>query len=284
MEYNWKKELQAPELTNDFKWRFAVDNLKPKMEIEGPSVGSLLYAMNPKTSELGLKQMDSELNQQLAANSNFDKRGDAAMRFMEQRVAEDIAAKQFADKMDMERIKAQNVDAGHLNSLMRNGIDAYANGDKVNQQLFEEQIRKSMPNAEQIINEARQTAALKQKQNALTEQIIVPGLNGMYESADDKKKAFEELDKIRPEIGEENYWKKYKEIYSVPDKDSKLAYDKELAQINAKAAHVGNATTGKLNVMNYEQWKSAQKAKGVNYLSEKKWKKEYKKATGMEAP
>ena len=269
MEFNWKKELQAPELTNDFKWRFAVDNLKPKMEIEGPSVGSLLYAMNPKTSELGLKQMDSELNQQLAANSNFDKRGDAAMRFMEQRVAEDIADKQFADKMDMERIKAQNVDAGHLNSLMRNGIDAYAAGDKVNQQLFEEQIRKSMPNAEQIINEARQTAALKQKQNALTESIIVPGLNGMYESAADKKKAFEELDKIRPEIGEENYWKKYKEIYSIPDKDSKLAYDKELAKINAKAAYTGKRTTGKLEVAGFKKWREEQAAKGRVYNSDR---------------
>lgn len=275
MEYNWKKELQAPELTNDFKWRFAVDNLKPKMEIEGPSVGSLLYAMNPKTSELGLKQMDSELNQQLAANSNFDKRGDAAMRFMEQRVAEDIAAKQFADKMDMERIKLQNVDAGHLNSLMRNGIDAYANGDKVSQQLFEEQIRKTMPNAEQVINEARQTAALKQQQNALAESILVPGLNGMYNTKAEKDEAFKKLEEIRPQIGEENYWKKYKEIYSVPDRESKLAYDKQVAQINAKAQYSGNKTTGKLKVAGFEAWKNEQAKNGRTFRSDKAAKEAY---------
>ena len=164
MEFNWKKELQAPELTNDFKWRFAVDNLKPKMEIEGPSVGSLLYAMNPKTSELGLKQMDSELNQQLAANSNFDKRGDAAMRFMEQRVAEDIAAKQFADKMDMERAKAQNVDAGHVNSLLANYTDALSKG-LYSAEIIEDQIRKTIPNADAIIAQGKEIAAKNQAQN-----------------------------------------------------------------------------------------------------------------------
>lgn len=176
MEYNWKKELQAPELTNDFKWRFAVDNLKPKMEIEGPSVGSLLYAMNPKTSELGLKQMDSELNQQLAANSNFDKRGDAAMRFMEQRVAEDIAAKQFADKMDMERIKAQNVDAGHVNSLMSNYVQALNTGNADAISLLENQIRQTLPNAEQILAQGKQTAALAktQDENAWKLQSEIP--------------------------------------------------------------------------------------------------------------
>ena len=284
-KYRWKDEV-APELNNDFKWRFAMDALKPKMQIEGPSVGSLLYAMNPKTSELGLKQMDSELNQQLAANANFDKRGDAAMKFMEQRVAEDIANKQFADKMALEQIKAQNVDAGHLNSLMRNGIDAYANGDKVNQQLFEEQIRKTMPNAEQIINEARQTAALKQQQNALAEKILVPGLNGMYETAADKKKAFDELDKIRQEIGEENYWKKYKEIYSVPDRESKLAYDKQVAQINALAGFAGGKAGGKAKVNDYNTWlaKNKKRLQDQGYETPHSWKKQYEAETGMEAP
>lgn len=174
-KYRWKDEV-APELNNDFKWRFAMDALKPKMQIEGPSVGSLLYAMNPKTSELGLKQMDSELNQQLAANANFDKRGDAAMKFMEQRVAEDIANKQFADKMNMERIKAQNVDAGHVNSLMSNYVNALNTGNADAITLLENQIRQTLPNAEQILAQGKETAALSrvQDENAWVLQSRIP--------------------------------------------------------------------------------------------------------------
>ena len=174
-KYRWKDEV-APELTNNFKWRFAMDALKPKMQIEGPSVGSLLYAMNPKTSELGLKQMDSELNQQLAANANFDKRGDAAMKFMEQRVAEDIANKQFADKMNIERIKAQNVDAGHVNSLMSNYVNALNTGNADAITLLENQIRQTLPNAEQILAQGKETAALSkiQDENAWELQSRIP--------------------------------------------------------------------------------------------------------------
>lgn len=162
-KYRWKDEV-APELNNEFKWRFAMDALKPKMQIEGPSVGSLLYAMNPKTSELGLKQMESELNQQLAANANFDKRGDAAMKFMEQRVAEDIANKQFADKMNLERIKAHNVDAGHVNSLMSNYVNALNTGNADAISLIENQIKQTLPNAEQIIEQGKETAAKSKEQ------------------------------------------------------------------------------------------------------------------------
>ena len=162
-KYRWKDEV-APELNNEFKWRFAMDALKPKMQIEGPSVGSLLYAMNPKTSELGLKQMESELNQQLAANANFDKRGDAAMKFMEQSVAEDIANKQFADKMNLERIKAHNVDAGHVNSLMSNYVNALNTGNADAISLIENQIKQTLPNAEQIIEQGKETAAKSKEQ------------------------------------------------------------------------------------------------------------------------
>jgi hypothetical protein len=174
-KYRWKDEV-APELTDDFKWRFAMDALKPKMQIEGPSVGSLLYAMNPKTSELGLKQMDSELNQQLAANANFDKRGDAAMKFMEQRVAEDIANKQFADKMALENIKARNVDAGHVNSLMSNYVQALNTGNADAISLLENQIRQTLPNAEQILAQGKETAALSkiQDENAWKLQSRIP--------------------------------------------------------------------------------------------------------------
>lgn len=183
-KYRWKDEV-APELNNDFKWRFAMDALKPKMQIEGPSVGSLLYAMNPKTSELGLKQMDSELNQQLAANANFDKRGDAAMKFMEQRVAEDIANKQFADKMALENIKAQNVDAGHLNSLMSNYVNALNTGNADAISLIENQIKQTLPNAEQIIEQGKETAA-KSKVQETNYLELLSQLPNKWDSRNDR--------------------------------------------------------------------------------------------------
>ena len=183
-KYRWKDEV-APELNNDFKWRFAMDALKPKMQIEGPSVGSLLYAMNPKTSELGLKQMDSELNQQLAANANFDKRGDAAMKFMEQRVAEDIANKQFADKMNLERIKTQNVDAGHVNSLMSNYVNALNTGNADAISLIENQIKQTLPNAEQIIEQGKETAA-KSKEQETNYLGLLSQLPNKWDSRNDR--------------------------------------------------------------------------------------------------
>lgn len=119
IEYRWKKyEKEAPELTDDFKWNFLSEIKQPQHEISGPSVGSLLYALNPQTSELGLKQMESELNQELKANEMFDKRGEDALKFMENRVQEDIDKK-----------KLQNVDAGHANSLIDNYIKAVQLGD-----------------------------------------------------------------------------------------------------------------------------------------------------------
>ena len=90
IEYRWKKyEKEAPKMDDDFKWNFLSEIKQPPLDIEGPSVGSLLYALNPQTSELGLKQMESELNQQLKANEMFDKRGEEALKFMENRVQED---------------------------------------------------------------------------------------------------------------------------------------------------------------------------------------------------
>jgi hypothetical protein len=218
-KYRWKDEV-APELNNDFKWRFAMDALKPKMQIEGPSVGSLLYAMNPKTSELGLKQMDSELNQQLAANANFDKRGDAAMKFMEQRVAEDIANKQFADKMDMERIKAQNVDAGHVNSLMSNYVNALNTGNADAISLIENQIKQTLPNAEQIIEQGKETAAKSKVQETnyleLLSQLpnkwdsrndrnnFITSANGEYNDGKISQKQFYDLQGKANQLGDWN--------------------------------------------------------------------------------
>ena len=69
IEYRWKKyEKEAPELTDDFKWNFLSEIKQPQHEISGPSVGSLLYALNPQTSELGLKQMENLTYDRLHTN------------------------------------------------------------------------------------------------------------------------------------------------------------------------------------------------------------------------
>lgn len=149
------RELVSPDITDDnFKWRFAMENMRPKLDIQGPGVGSLLYAMNPATSELGLKQMDSELNQQLAANENFDKRGDRALKFMEDRVQEDINRKQMT-----------NVDAGHANSLLANYSQALQSGDARVIAMAEDQIRRTFPNADNIMNQAKEQVALGKVQD-----------------------------------------------------------------------------------------------------------------------
>lgn len=149
------RELVSPDITDDnFKWRFAMENMRPKLDIQGPGVGSLLYAMNPATSELGLKQMDSELNQQLAANENFDKSGDRALKFMEDRVQEDITRKQM-----------NNVDAGHANSLLENYTKAIQSGDSTAIAIAEDRIRQTFPNADSIMNQAKEQAALGKVQD-----------------------------------------------------------------------------------------------------------------------
>ena len=149
------RELVSPDITDEnFKWKFAMENLRPKLDIEGPGVGSLLYAMNPATSELGLKQMDSELNQQLAANENFDKRGDKALKFMEDRVQEDIQRKQM-----------NNVDAGHANSLLANYTQAIQSGDATAIAIAEDRIRQTFPNADNIMKQAKEQVALGKVQD-----------------------------------------------------------------------------------------------------------------------
>lgn len=149
------RQLVSPDITDDnFKWRFAMENLRPKVDIEGPGVGSLLYAMNPATSELGLKQMDSELNQQLAANENFDKRGDRALKFMEDRVQEDINKKRMG-----------SVDAGHANSLLANYTQAIQSGDATAIAIAEDRIRQTFPNADNIMKQAKEQVALGKVQD-----------------------------------------------------------------------------------------------------------------------
>ena len=190
MDFKWKTdELIAPQLNNDFKWRFGAEMLKPKLQIEGPGVGSLLYAMNPATSELGLKQMDSELNQQLAANENFDKRGDMAMKFMEQRVAEDIADKQFKEKIELEKQKIQNVDAGHANSLLANYTQAIQSGDATAIAIAEDRIRKTFPNADAILEDAKNKVAggKVQEENFWIWKSNLPGQSNWKDDKQRKK-------------------------------------------------------------------------------------------------
>ena len=168
VEYRWKKnDKKAPELTDDFKWNFLSELKKPQLEIEGPSVGSLLYALNPQTSELGLKQMDSELNQQLQANEMFDKRGEDALAFMERRVQEDIENKRM-----------QNVDAGHSNSLIDNYIKAVQLGDDSAKAIAQDRLIKAFgTQANDIIAKAEEQAKAnaKQKSKVLMLRRELPG-------------------------------------------------------------------------------------------------------------
>lgn len=153
MDYRWLNSSN-PDESESFKWNFMRDMVKPQLDIQGPSVGSLLYALNPETSELGLKQMDSELNQQLAANESFDKKGQDALKFMEDRVQEDIKRKQLG-----------NVDAGHANSMISNYITALQSENPAAIGMAEQQIRQSIPNADYVIKNAQDLAKQKEVQN-----------------------------------------------------------------------------------------------------------------------
>ena len=277
MEFRWKpEEIAAPELNNDFKWRFASDMLKPKMQIEGPSVGSLLYAINPQTSELGLKQMDSELNQQLAANEQFDKRGDAAMKFMEQRVAEDIAAKQFADKMDMERIKAQNVDAGHVNSLMSNYVQALNTGNADAISLLENQIRQTLPNAEQILAQGKQTAALAkvQDENAWKFQSKIPD---KFNTVKERNQLITDVETAikNGDVSKKVGYDIIAKARQTPDWATINSNTKTQANINAKAAHSAAGTTAKLKTDDFNAWLEEKKKQGITYRSTKAAREDY---------
>ena len=176
IEYRWKKhEVDAPEVDDKFKWNFMREIKQPQLEIKGPSVGSLLYALNPQTSELGLKQMESELNQQLQANEMFDKRGEEALDFMEKRVQEDIANKRL-----------QNVDAGHANSLLANYTQAIQSGDATAIAIAEDRIRKTLPNADYVLEQAKTQAGLnmKQKETANKFNATLPRGDGWKNSTE----------------------------------------------------------------------------------------------------
>lgn len=212
-EYRWKKyDKEAPELNDDFKWRFMTELKQPQLEIKGPSVGSLLYALNPQTSELGLKQMESELNQQLQANEMFDKRGEEALDFMEKRVQEDIANK-----------KLQNVDAGHANSLLANYTQAIQSGDATAIAIAEDRIRKTFPNADAILEQAKSQASLnmKQKENANKFNATLPRGDG-WKNATERNTWISNIDTAlsKGEIDEKSRNELVREANSIKDRDS----------------------------------------------------------------
>lgn len=179
IEYRWKKyEKEAPKMDEDFKWNFLSEIKQPQYEISGPSVGSLLYALNPQTSELGLKQMESELNQELKANEMFDKRGENALAFMEKRVQEDI-----------EKKKLQNVDAGHANSLIDNYIKAVQLGDDSAKAIAQDRlIRAFGSQANEILAKAEEqaNANAEQKSKVLMLRRELPG-QAKFNNPDERK-------------------------------------------------------------------------------------------------
>lgn len=279
MDFKWKTdELIAPELNNDFKWRFGAEMLKPKLQIEGPGVGSLLYAMNPATSELGLKQMDSELNQQLAANENFDKRGDAAMKFMEQRVAEDIADKQFADKMALEQQKIQNVDAGHVNSLLSNYTQAIQSGDATAIAIAEDRIRKTLPNADAIIDDAKNkiVGGKIQEENFWRWKSNLPGQANWKNDKQRKQYITGVQDAMKN--GDINMKQGY-ELIGEANRTS----DWQTIRSNAvKQAHATNTATKSVTQTNasekqaaYEEWKKKNPNRS-DAVFEKRWEQSHK--------
>lgn len=280
MDFRWKSEdLVAPELNNDFKWRFASEMLKPKLQIEGPGVGSLLYAMNPATSELGLKQMDSELNQQLAANENFDKRGDEALKFMEKRVAEDIADKQFADKMDLEKLKIQNVDAGHANSLIDNYIKAIQLGDDSAKAIAQDRlIRAFGSQANDILAKAEKQAKLnrgKELHAGGLYSLIPSKWNNTKEREAFKTQVNENFDAGK--ITQADKDKLIGKANQTEDWDTLAKNENRIANINAKAQNRANRNVNTNNAEHKENWMKENRNK---FRSQKAADEEYDRLFG----
>lgn len=260
------RELVAPDITDEnFKWKFAVENMKPRLDIQGPSVGSLLYAMNPMTSELGLKQMDSELNQQLNANENFDKRGDRALKFMEDRVQEDINKK-----------KMQNVDAGHANSLLSNYTQAIQSGDATAIAMAEDQIRRTFPNADAIMNQAKEQAALGKIQDdkylELSSEIPDKWKNA------EQRKAY--TTKVQSDINDGLVTRKQGyELIGKANQTSDWGTINENTTRQAHAANTAAKSVKKANISEKDKWIEEQKKAYPGYSIEyweKRWERAHK--------
>jgi hypothetical protein len=260
------RELVAPDITDEnFKWKFAVENMKPRLDIQGPSVGSLLYAMNPMTSELGLKQMDSELNQQLNANENFDKRGDRALKFMEDRVQEDIARK-----------KMGSVDAGHANSLLANYTQAIQSGDATAIAMAEDQIRRTFPNADAIMNQAKEQAALgKVQDDAYLElgSMLPDKWNN-----DTERKSY--VAKVQKAIDDGLVTRKNGfELIGKANQTSDWGTLNKNTTRQAHAANNASKSVNKANISEKDKWIKEQDAATPGYSRtywEKRWEREHK--------
>lgn len=267
MDYRWLNSSN-PDESESFKWNFMRDMVKPQLDIQGPSVGSLLYALNPETSELGLKQMDSELNQQLAANESFDKKGQDALKFMEDRVQEDIKRKQLG-----------NVDAGHANSMISNYITALQSENPAAIGMAEQQIRQSIPNADYVIKNAQDLAKQKEVQNLEYAKFDakLPRGDGWANK--------EQRDKFNDSLNNANLDAKQKEdlrkqANSIPDQSAttRNAIRTALNTRNAQTA-VTKATQ-----KDYDTWYEQNKDRLIGGKMSQATRNAFKRATGMEAP
>lgn len=246
VEYRWKKpDKKAPELTDDFKWNFLAELKKPQLEISGPSVGSLLYALNPQTSELGLKQMESELNQELKANEMFDKRGEEALDFMEKRVQEDIAKK-----------KMQNVDAGHANSLIDNYIKAIQLGDDSAKAIAQDRLIKAFgTQANDILAKAEEQAKLNRGQelNAGSLESLIPSKwTNKNERDTFIKQVNADFDAGKITQADKN--KLIGKANQTEDWDTLAKNTYRVANINANAQNKANRGVKKTNATDKETW------------------------------
>ena len=246
IEYRWKKyDKEAPELNDKFKWNFMTELKQPQLEIKGPSVGSLLYALNPQTSELGLKQMESELNQQLQANEMFDKRGEEALDFMEKRVQEDIAKK-----------KLQNKDAGHANSLIDNYIKAVQLGDDSAKAIAQDRLIKTFgTQANEILAKANEQAKLNRGQelNAGSLESIIPS---KWTNKDEREAFIKQVnaDFDAGKITQADKNKLIGKANQTEDWDTLAKNTFRVANINANAQNKANRGVKKTNATDKNTW------------------------------
>ena len=244
MDYRWLNSSN-PDESESFKWNFMRDMVKPQLDIQGPSVGSLLYALNPETSELGLKQMDSELNQQLAANESFDKKGQDALKFMEDRVQEDIKRKQLG-----------NVDAGHFNSLMKTMVEALNSKDQASIDVIKDQIRRTIPNAEKFIEQAEQASKLNDMQKSNYNKLYSEVIRGVYSNPNDKENAVKIVEDniLNQNINADDGYKLIAEIRKTGD----ISTQAKIANVNAQISNKANrgVTNSNIDIKNnkFKEW------------------------------
>ena len=263
MDYRWKlPDLVAPDMSDNFKWNFAKEMLQPQMDIEGPGVGSLLYALNPETSELGLKQMDNELNLQLKANEDFDKRGQNALKFMEDRVQEDIKRKQI-----------NNVDAGHFNSLMKTMVEALNSKDQATIEVIKDQIRRTIPNAEKFIEQAEQTSKLNDKQKSNYNKLYSEVIRGIYANPDAKEDAVKIVEEniLNGNINVDDGYKLIAEIR----KSNDISTQAQIANINAQITNSAKKAVDKTNKEQFNAWLKKKENEGMHYKNMDAAKEDY---------